>query len=107
MRDKIAIALLCAFFVIVFITVAVGGLAVTGHLDLNPYTETVECSVSGEADQAAIGEVFIFRLNGQKTIKLQKSKCVNMEDVHMGDNFTAVMVIDSNDELQCIVRVED
>lgn len=106
MRDKVVVALLCAFFVIVFITVAVGGLAVTGHLSLNPYTETVVCSVSGEATQAAIGDVFILRLDGQKTVKLQRSKCVNMDTAQVGDVFTAVVVIDANEELQCIVRVE-
>lgn len=106
MRNNVVIASLWAFFTAVFITVAVAILAATGYLNPNPYTETVSCTVMGEADQAAIGKVFVFQIDRSKSVKLQKSKCVNMADVDVGDNFTAIMVMDDKDALQCIVKVK-
>lgn len=88
-------------------TVMMAFLAMSGVVDPDKYTEKVSCTVMGDTSQAAIGEVFIFRVDGTESIKLQKSRCVNMDNVTTGDTFTAIEVIDEEGVLQCIVKVAE
>lgn len=101
MRKYIIVSFLTATFLLIF-----GALAVTGNLDRNPYARTVTIDVMGDTAQPAIGEVYVFRVDSQYSVKLQKSKCLNMTDVKVGDNFTAVIVQDKDEVLQCVVKVE-
>lgn len=71
------------------------------------YAETVECYVSARGSQPATGEAFTLTVDQRKTIRVQASQCVNMEMLAVGDKFTAVLVTDSDNILQCVVRVED
>jgi len=107
MRKYVIVSFLSAIFLLVFCTIIFGVLAITGKLDRNPYVRTATVDVMGDTTQPAIGEVFVFRVDSQYSVKLQKSRCVNMDNVKVGDNFTAVLVQDNNEVLQCVVKVED
>ena len=105
MRQKLIIYTTTAIIAICIATAAVYGMAKMGFLDKDKFTEHVECTVVGSGEQAAIGDVFIFNIDGLKSVKVQKSQCFNMEDVKQGDTFKAVEVNDENDVLQWIVKV--
>lgn len=77
-----------------------------GMLDPSPYTDQVQCTITGKATQAAIGDVVVMNIDGTKSVKFQESQCFNIEDVEVGDKFTAIMVTDSDGVLQCLVRVK-
>lgn len=106
MRKHVIVSFLTATFLLIFGTMIFGALAVTGNLDRDPYARTVTIDVMGDTAQPAIGEVYVFRVDSQYSVKLQKSKCLNMTDVKVGDNFTAVIVQDKDEVLQCVVKVE-
>lgn len=106
MRKYIIVSFLTATFLLIFGAMIFGALAVTGTLDRDPYARTVTIDVMGDTAQPAIGEVYVFRVDSQYSVKLQKSKCLNMTDVKVGDNFTAVIVQDKDEVLQCVVKVE-
>lgn len=106
MRKYVIVSFLTATFLLIFGAIIFGALAVTGNLDRNPYARTVTIDVMGDTAQPAIGEVYVFRVDSQYSVKLQKSKCLNMTDVKVGDNFTAVIVQDKDEVLQCVVKVE-
>ena len=101
------ISFLIATFLFIFGTMLFGVLAVTGKLDRDPYVRTVTVDVMGDTTQPAIGEVYVFRVDSQYSVKLQKSKCINMADIKVGDSFTAVIVQDDTETLQCVVKVVD
>ena len=107
MRKYVVVSFLVATFLFIFGTMVFGVLAVTGKLDRNPYVRTVTVDVMGDTAQTAIGEVYVFRVDSQYSIKLQKTKCINMADIKVGDSFTAVIVQDDNEVLQCVVKVVD
>lgn len=107
MRKYVVVSFLVATFLFIFGTMVFGILAVTGKLDRNPYVRTVTVDVMGDTAQPAVGEVYVFRVDSQYSIKLQKTKCVNMADIKVGDSFTAVIVQDHNEVLQCVVKVVD
>lgn len=106
MRKYVIVSFLTATFLLIFGAMIFGALAVTGNLDRDPYARTVTVDVMGDTAQPAIGEVYVFRVDSQYSVKLQKSKCLNMADVKVGDNFTAVIVQDKDEVLQCVVKVE-
>lgn len=106
MRKYVIVSFLTATFLLIIGAMIFGALAVTGNLDRDPYARTVTIDVMGDTAQPAIGEVYVFRVDSQYSIKLQKSKCLNMTDVKVGDNFTAVIVQDKDEVLQCVVKVE-
>lgn len=107
MRKYVIVSFLSAVFLLVFGAMIFSVLAITGKLDRNPYARTVTIDVMGYTAQPAIGDVFVFRVDSQYSVKLQKSKCMNMADVKVGDSFTAVLVQDDNEVLQCVVKVKD
>lgn len=94
MRQKLIIYTTTAIIAICIATAAVYGMAKMGFLDKDKFTEHVECTVVGSGEQAAIGDIFIFNIDGLKSVKVQKSQCFNMEDVKQGDTFKAVEVYD-------------
>lgn len=106
MRKYVIVSFLTATFLLICGAMIFGALAVTGKLDRDPYARTVTIDVMGDTAQPAIGEVYVFRVDSQYSVKLQKSKCLNMTDVKVGDNFTAVIVQDKDEVLQCVVKVE-
>lgn len=107
MRKYVIVSFLSAIFFLVLCTMIFGILAITGKLDRNTYARTVTVDIMGDTTQPAIGEVFVFRVGSQYSVKLQKSRCVNMDNVTVGDSFTAVLVQDNNEVLQCVVKVGD
>lgn len=102
--------LLLSVVVTIFISVTAASIywnVLFNHSDLSQHAEYVECVLSSRGNQAAMGEVLVLRVNGTKTVSVQASQCVNMENVLTGDKIKAVVVRDSRDILQCVVRVED
>lgn len=102
---KLAYMYMAAITSIGVILVIVVWAALMGFFDMNPYTDTVTCTITADTSQAAIGDVFVFVLDDTESVKLQKSQCVNMETATVGDTFTAIVVTDEEGVLQCITRV--
>lgn len=105
MKNRLATYTVIAVIAVCLATMSAYGLAKMGFLDKDKFTEHVECSVVAIGEQAAIGEVYVFNINGLQSVKLQKSQCFNMDGVKQGDTFKAVEVYDENDVLQCLVKV--
>lgn len=73
----------------------------------NKYTSTHECFVSGITTSPATGEVYLLKMEDGKTVKIQASQCVNMEDIEVGDNMLIVSVTDKDGYVLCYVKVDE
>lgn len=107
MRRGIFYTFIAGVVSVAVITVALVILLLTGIIRNNPYVRVADASVIGDAKQAAVGDVYVFRIDSRESIKLQKKQCVNMEGIVTGDSFKVVIVNDVHNIIQCIVRVDD
>lgn len=87
-------------------TIAVVIALATGVLKMNPYVDTYDVYVSARSSRSAQGDVFVLSTSNRKTLTVQLSQCVNMENVGVGDHITVVMVNDKDNVLQCVVKVD-
>lgn len=104
---KGVIATVTGVVAVLLITVVVSAMVVMGYLDVSPYTDVVECTIVGEANQAAIGEVYTLTLGKRTSVKVQKKQCFNFDSKSVDDTFKVVAVYDEHDVLQSITCVED
>ena len=106
MRDKIIYGFFTAISLIVLCTILYYVGVSKGMFKENPYANVSRVVILGESNYPAMGDVLILSVDGTTSVPVQREKCINMEQLKTGDEFTAVEVIDSCGELQCIVKVK-
>lgn len=72
----------------------------------NPNVTTAQCTVTSASYRPGIGNTVIIKYNGS-SLMVQEEKCLNMENIEVGQTFKGVIVSDDNDVLQCVVKVSE
>ena len=104
---KGVVATVIGVVAVLCITVMCSAMVIMGYLDPSPYTDVVDCTLVGEATQAAIGPIFTLTLDGRDSVKVQQKQCFNFDEKVVGETFKVVVVYDEKDVLQSITCVED